>query len=77
MAVMFDETNVHAQCGGCNLKPPYGKGGNYIEYTAKMIDKYGREHVDWLREQRGVVRKYKTAELKELKNEYEKKFAQL
>ena len=77
MSIMFDETNVNAQCPGCNLQPPYGKGGNLVEYTIKMIEKHGKGQVDWLRAQQGVIRKYNVIELEELANEYKEKFKQL
>ena len=77
LAIWADETNVNAQCPGCNLNPPYGKGGNLVEYTIKMIDIHGEEHVNWLREQRHVVKKYSVEELEEIANEYKKKYEQL
>lgn len=45
-SVLLDEDIVHAQCFGCNGNPPYGKGGNYVEYFVRMEKLYGREAVD-------------------------------
>ena len=50
-SVYFDPRNVHAQCKFCNIF----KNGNLIEYTAKMIDVYGREVVDELRRKKHEV----------------------
>lgn len=42
--------NMHGQSGGCNMKVSQERVK--IAYTLKMIDKYGREYVDYLRSQR-------------------------
>lgn len=39
--------NMHGQAGGCNTG--YNQERVKIAYTLKMIDKYGREKVDFLR----------------------------
>lgn len=41
----FDETNVHAQCYHDNIN----LSGNWVVYEKRMIDKYGKEHVDNLK----------------------------
>lgn len=45
-AVLFDERIVYSQCDSCNTNPPYGKGGNYIEYFLFMEKEWGREKLD-------------------------------
>ena len=63
---MFDETNIHCQCPHCNMF----KSGNLTEYTIRMIDKYGRKHVDSLRKRGKQVKKWKKEELNILIGEY-------
>ena len=46
LPIRFDDDNCHIQCAGCNVF----KSGNYIEYTTRMIDVYGRDKVEELRE---------------------------
>ena len=58
----FDRTNIHCQCSKCNTF----LGGNLTEYTVKMIDKYGREHVDSLIFRSRQAKKWTKEELKDL-----------
>lgn len=53
-STLFLENNAHAQCPGCNIF----KHGNLVEYTRVMIDKYGLETVDMLRDLNKQVVKY-------------------
>lgn len=48
-AILLDEDIVHSQCAGCNLAPPHGLGGNYVEYFVFMEETYGREAIDVFR----------------------------
>lgn len=43
----YHPRNMHGQAGGCNMARSQEKVK--ISYTLKMIDKYGREYVDYLR----------------------------
>ena len=43
----FHPHNIHGQSAGCNCK--YQQEKVKINYTLKMIDKYGREYVDHLK----------------------------
>ncbi len=43
-SLLFDHTNVHAQCEQCNMY----HGGELIAYTRFMQDKYGNEYIDFL-----------------------------
>lgn len=43
-AILFREDVVHVQCPGCNVF----KHGNYNRYSLFMIDKYGRDHFEYL-----------------------------
>lgn len=42
--------NMHGQAGGCNMKQVQERVK--INYTMKMVDKYGREYVEQLRQLR-------------------------
>ena len=65
----FDEVNVHCQCPGCNTF----KHGNLIEYTTKMIEKYGQEKVNELRYRGHIAKKWKSQELEDLIKQYKEK----
>jgi hypothetical protein len=43
-AVLLDEEIVRPQCPTCNLLPPYGRGGEYHIFAAKLIRENG---MDW------------------------------
>ena len=66
---MYDETNIHCQCPGCNTF----KHGNLREYTLKMIDKYGREKVEELKKRSQTVKRCKAEELEGLIETYKSK----
>lgn len=44
LSLRFSETNNHPQCFDCNIR----KKGNYTVYALRMIEKYGKEHLDML-----------------------------
>ena len=46
--LLYDERNVHPQCGGCNSF----KQGNYADYRKAMILKYGEAVVNELEERK-------------------------
>ena len=56
------EENIHVQCASCNCF----KNGNMDAYALYMLDMYGREFLDELNQLKHSVRKYTTAELKEI-----------
>lgn len=58
-AVLFDDRLVYTQCLGCNGNPPYGKGGNYVEYFRFMLDEVGLEKIDEFRALKGDTKVYK------------------
>jgi len=62
----WDETNCHSGCYRCNVLLK----GNYIVYTIKMIDKYGREHVDQLESKSRSNVKITTVEIREMIDYY-------
>lgn len=45
-AVLYDERNAHGQCYNCNINLK----GNWVKYEAKMLEMYGQEVIDELKE---------------------------
>lgn len=76
-AVLFDERLVFSQCPGCNMNPPYGKGGNYVEYFRFMLDEVGLEKIDELRTLKHDTVIYKEFHFKELEEKYKLKTVEL
>jgi hypothetical protein len=76
-AVLFDERQVYSQCIGCNGNPPYGKGGNYIEYFIFMEKEWGREKIDEFRAMKHETKIYKIYDLQAIGQEYKDKCSQL
>lgn len=61
---MLDPRNIHPQCKGCNgFKMQHGSA--QVQYTLWMIDKYGREFVDHMKEKQRTVIKRSTADYDE------------
>ena len=73
MATRWREDNVHAQCSSCNRFSE----GNASGYALFMIDKYGREHVEYLNVLSRETMKYTDAEGEFLLKEYRKKYKEL
>lgn len=67
-ATRWNEHNNHMQCVRCNV---FLKG-NYIIYTIKMIDKYGREFVNELETLSKSTKKITTQEIKDMIEYYSK-----
>jgi 5-methylcytosine-specific restriction endonuclease McrA len=65
-AVYFDERNVHPQCFRCNVN----LGGNGSEYYPYMLERYGQETIEELRQLRCQALKFTTQDLKELGEKY-------
>lgn len=76
-AVLFDERIVYSQCIGCNGNPPYGKGGNYIEYFVFMEHEWGRDMIDEFRALRHSNVKYSLSDLENIKELYKTKTEEL
>lgn len=62
-SVLFDERIVYSQCFGCNQNPPYGLGGNYVEYFVFMEKEWGREKIDEFRALKHKIVKFTPYEL--------------
>ena len=67
-ATCLMEENIHPQCKGCNGF----KNGNMDAYALYMLDMYGREFLDELNQLKHSVRKFTTAELKEIQADLRK-----
>jgi hypothetical protein len=68
----FNEDNVHKQCSTCNTH----LHGNLILYRANLIDKIGKEMVEWL-EGPHNIQKYTADDLAKIKKKYKEKLKQL
>lgn len=62
-----DIDNCKTQCIACNIF----KHGNYIEYTTRMIDEYGRDKIDKMKSDKELF-KISTPEIEELIEYYTK-----
>ena len=69
----WNEDNCHPQCVGCNVF----KAGNYTEYALYMINQYGVDYVQELRELANSGDKITTPELRELLSFYRGEVAKL
>lgn len=72
-SILFEDIGIHAQCYWCNVRLK----GNTLIYRDKMIEMYGEEEVDRLRELAKQSKQYKPYELEELKEIYKKKTEEL
>lgn len=76
-AVLFDERIVFSQCYQCNGNPPFGKGGNYVEYFRFMLDEVGLEKIDEYRHLKGSTMQYKLHDFQELEARFKTKRREL
>ncbi len=72
-AVLFDERLVYSQCFGCNGNPPFGKGGNYVEYFLFMEREWGREKLDEFIALKHSTLIYKIPDFIDIKESYDAK----
>lgn len=70
-SILFDERGVHAQCYNCNVNLK----GNWPEYLAFMIKRYGQKVVDELLLLKKQVRKFTVTELEEIRDDYKRRTA--
>lgn len=69
MPTRWDETNVHAQCRACNRFSE----GNGPGYTLFMVDRYGRDHVEYLIEKSKSYAGHIDYELQQMIKDYKQK----
>jgi hypothetical protein len=72
-SVLFEETNCHAQCQGCNIF----KSGNLIPYFEFMLEKYGIEEINRLRDLDKKIVHLKTQDFLAIRDKYVTKFGEL
>lgn len=72
-ALRFDERNINFQCHSCNRF----KHGNLHNYYEGMIRKYGKSVVDELMETQYETKKWTDEDIKDLKEEFRKKIADI
>jgi len=53
LSIRWDETNCNCQCAGCNVF----KHGNMVEYSLRMIEKYGLEYIEELNKKKNQITK--------------------
>lgn len=68
----FHEDNCHRQCVPCNQH----KSGNAIEYRIRLVERIGRERVEFL-EGPQELKHYSIEDLKQIKAQYKQKLKQL
>lgn len=64
-AVLLDEEIIRPQCAKCNLKAPFGRGGEYHIFAAKLIKENGMEWWDAKLVAAKQVKKWNRIELQE------------
>lgn len=69
LATRWDDRNAAVQCGACNVL----RRGNYAEYTAYMLRKYGPGIIDELLAKKRQLVKYTTSDLQEMIETYKGK----
>jgi len=65
-SIVFEETNAHPQCVGCNQH----LSGNQGNYTIWMQHVYGQDEIDRLKRLKAETRQFTREELVDLKIEY-------
>jgi hypothetical protein len=73
LATRWHEKNCAPQCGACNVL----RRGNYAEYTAYMLRKYGAEVIDELIALKRKPVKLTAADLEEMISTYKQKLEAL
>jgi hypothetical protein len=64
--VLFDDRNCHGQCYGCNVM----KYGNTLNYYDFMLETYGKEVIDELREKDRQITPMKVFMYQEIEEKY-------
>lgn len=75
-ATKIMEENIHPQCKGCNV----GSNGNSVitmDYERAMVDYYGKDFVEEMKDLSREVKKHDRIEMIELKKEYERQIKDL
>lgn len=75
--VLFDTRLIYSQCKGCNMNPPNGKGGNYVEYFVFMEKEWGRNKIDEFRSLKAETRPYKIHDFLRIEQEFKDRTAKI
>lgn len=75
--MLFDERIVYSQCQHCNGNPPFGLGGNYVEYFMFMLEEWGLFMIDEFRALKHETKVYKEYQFRELEAEFKEKTKRL
>lgn len=62
----YHEWNVNGECGGCNCFDAF----HLIGYRKRLIDKIGLKAVEWLEDNKSVVKKWTRNELEAIIEKY-------
>lgn len=73
LSTRWDERNAAVQCGACNVL----RRGNYAEYTAFMLRKYGPSIIDDLLARKRAIVKFTTMDLESLIQAYQQRLSAL
>ena len=73
LATRWDDRNAAVQCPTCNVL----RRGNYSEYTAFMLRKYGPGIIDELNQRKRAIVKYTIPDLENMIEAYERKLIAL
>jgi len=72
-AIYFVEENIHPQCKRCNLM----EGGNFENYYPYMLDMYGQEKIDELKELSQTTVNYKITDYEEMEQDFKQRLKEL
>ncbi len=59
----YNLDNLRKQCGSCNR----WKHGNLLEYRIHLVEKIGKDRVEWMENNRNIVKKWTREELEEIR----------
>ncbi len=72
-SVLFDVRVVRPQCARCNI----WLGGNYANFTLRLLDEVGREQVDELLALKHQTLKYTKSDIQDLIEKYKEKLKEI
>jgi NinG protein len=73
LATRFDEENCNCQCSACNIF----KKGNYVQYSIRLVRKYGAQILEKLDKKKDQIVKFDIPWYKKAIRKYEKKVLDL
>jgi hypothetical protein len=72
-SILFEETNCHPQCYGCNVM----KKGNMVKYYKFMLDTYGQAEIDRLDKLSNETVIFSVQDYLDIEAKYKAKLAEL